>query len=61
MFFNSGGQVSFFGTINAFVHVIMYTYYLMTILKPSYKKAWWKKHLTQLQLVISFEKFYKDH
>jgi len=34
-----GGQVAFFGTINAFVHVIMYSYYFLSILKPAYKKS----------------------
>ncbi|XP_050424450.1 elongation of very long chain fatty acids protein AAEL008004-like [Adelges cooleyi] len=49
--FFPGGQVAFFGTINASVHVVMYSYYFLTVLKPEYKKAWWKKHLTQLQLI----------
>ncbi|XP_015366755.1 PREDICTED: elongation of very long chain fatty acids protein AAEL008004-like [Diuraphis noxia] len=49
--FYPGGQIILFGTINAFVHVVMYSYYFLTILKPEYKKAWWKKHLTQLQLI----------
>lgn len=53
-FINIGGQVAFFGTINAFVHAIMYSYYFLTILKPEYKKAWWKKYLTLLQLVNIF-------
>ncbi|VVC42058.1 ELO family [Cinara cedri] len=49
--FYPGGQIAFFGTINAFVHVVMYTYYFLTVLKPEYKQAWWKKYLTQLQLI----------
>ncbi|KAE9526166.1 hypothetical protein AGLY_013797 [Aphis glycines] len=49
--FYPGGQVAFFGTINAFVHVIMYGYYFLTIINPEYKKAWWKKYLTIIQLV----------
>lgn len=48
---NLGGQGAFFGTINSFVHVIMYSYYLLTIINPEYKKAWWKKYLTVIQLV----------
>lgn len=47
-----GGQVAFFGTINGIVHVIMYSYYFLTIINPEYKKAWWKKYLTTLQLVM---------
>ncbi|XP_050521966.1 elongation of very long chain fatty acids protein AAEL008004-like [Daktulosphaira vitifoliae] len=49
--FYPGGQLALFGTINAFVHAIMYSYYFLTVLKPEYKKAWWKKYLTQLQLI----------
>ncbi|XP_025204858.1 elongation of very long chain fatty acids protein AAEL008004-like [Melanaphis sacchari] len=49
--FYPGGQVTIFGTLNSFVHVVMYSYYLLTISNPEYKKAWWKKYLTQLQLI----------
>lgn len=49
--FYTGGQVAFFGTINTFVHIIMYSYYFLTILNPGYKKVWWKKYLTIIQLV----------
>ncbi|XP_049955822.1 elongation of very long chain fatty acids protein AAEL008004-like [Schistocerca serialis cubense] len=46
-----GGHGTFVGFLNTFVHVIMYTYYLMTIVNPEYKKSiWWKKHITQLQM-----------
>jgi hypothetical protein len=32
----------------------MYTYYLVTSLWPEYKeKLWWKKYITQLQMVIN--------
>lgn len=53
---NIGGQTALFGTINSFVHVVMYSYYFMTLLKPEYKGAWWKKYLTQLQLVIMYSR-----
>ncbi|XP_017883627.1 elongation of very long chain fatty acids protein AAEL008004-like [Ceratina calcarata] len=46
--FFPGGQVTFIGTINSFVHIVMYTHYLATSLKIS--KPWWKKYITQLQL-----------
>lgn len=49
--FYPGGQVALVGTINTFVHVIMYSYYFLAIMNPEYKKAWWKKYLTQLQLI----------
>lgn len=44
-----GGFVPF---VNAFVHTIMYSYYALAAMGPEMKKyLWWKKHLTQLQLV----------
>ncbi|XP_065225533.1 very long chain fatty acid elongase AAEL008004-like [Planococcus citri] len=47
-----GGHIAFFGTVNAFVHMIMYTYYLITALHLlSNKSLWWKKYITQLQLI----------
>ncbi|RZF46169.1 hypothetical protein LSTR_LSTR015525 [Laodelphax striatellus] len=48
-----GAAISiFFGALNTFVHVIMYTYYLATNLNSEFKKSlWWKRRLTQLQLV----------
>ncbi|KAG6796217.1 elongation of very long chain fatty acids protein [Apis mellifera caucasica] len=46
--FLPGGHVTLVGTINSFVHVVMYTYYLITSLQLS--KPWWKKYVTQLQL-----------
>lgn len=40
------------GTINSFVHVIMYGYYFLTSYRPELKNSmWWKKHITQIQLV----------
>ncbi|XP_075224416.1 very long chain fatty acid elongase AAEL008004-like [Lycorma delicatula] len=48
----AGGHGVMFGTINAFVHMVMYSYYLLTTLYPEYKKSiWWKKHITELQLI----------
>lgn len=47
-----GGQSAFGAMINSFVHVIMYAYYAISALGPSYQKyLWWKKYLTRLQLV----------
>lgn len=46
------GHVALMPIINMFVHSIMYTYYLMTAIKPKLKQnMWWKKHITQVQLV----------
>lgn len=47
-----GGHIAFFGTVNAFVHTVMYSYYLITSLHLLKNKTlWWKKYITQLQLV----------
>lgn len=38
--------------LNSFVHTIMYGYYLLAAVDDSYKQSiWWKKHVTQLQIV----------
>ena len=37
--------------INSLVHVFMYTYYGMSAVPNLRKYLWWKKHLTQFQLV----------
>ncbi|KAH9383216.1 hypothetical protein HPB48_024051 [Haemaphysalis longicornis] len=38
--------------VNACVHVFMYSYYFLSLLGPSVRKyLWWKRYLTQLQLV----------
>ncbi|XP_026485845.2 very long chain fatty acid elongase 7-like [Vanessa tameamea] len=50
--FFPGGQGVLIGYINALVHAIMYTYYLLAGLGDKYKKyLWWKKYLTMLQLI----------
>lgn len=48
--FLPGGHVVYVGIINCFVHAVMYSYYLVS---THYKSnLWFKKHITQLQLVI---------
>jgi len=38
--------------LNSFVHVIMYSYYALSTVGPKIQKyLWWKKYLTQLQLI----------
>lgn len=50
-----GGHVAVMATLNSIVHVIMYTYYLLSSLGPEYQKyVWWKKHVTKIQLVSLF-------
>ena len=47
-----GGPLCLLGIINAFVHGVMYFYYFITAFKPDLKKSiWWKKYITQIQLV----------
>uniref|UniRef100_A0A146M9A3 Elongation of very long chain fatty acids protein n=1 Tax=Lygus hesperus TaxID=30085 RepID=A0A146M9A3_LYGHE len=46
-----GGHAAFIGTINSFVHMVMYSYYLLAAMGPAIQKyLWWKKWLTSLQL-----------
>lgn len=50
--FTPGGHSTFFGLLNTFVHIIMYTYYLLAALGPQFQRfLWWKKYLTVLQMV----------
>jgi len=50
--FTPGGHSTFFGLLNTFVHIIMYSYYLLAALGPNVQKyLWWKKYLTSLQMV----------
>ncbi|XP_075970997.1 uncharacterized protein LOC142973244 [Anticarsia gemmatalis] len=50
--FLPGGHGTLLGVINSFIHIIMYTYYLISGLGPQYQKyLWWKKHVTTLQLI----------
>ncbi|CAH0384642.1 unnamed protein product [Bemisia tabaci] len=46
-----GEQAVFIGVLNAFVHVVMYSYYFLSALGPSVQKyLWWKKYITKLQI-----------
>ncbi|KAB0355254.1 hypothetical protein FD755_022713, partial [Muntiacus reevesi] len=43
---------SFFGpTLNSFIHVLMYSYYGLSVFPSMHRHLWWKKYLTQAQLV----------
>ncbi|XP_014478533.1 PREDICTED: elongation of very long chain fatty acids protein AAEL008004-like [Dinoponera quadriceps] len=44
-----GGQAILLGILNTFIHAIMYTYYLLSSMKINVQ--WWKKYLTQLQII----------
>lgn len=50
--FLPGGHGTLLGMINSFIHIIMYSYYLVASLGPQYQKyLWWKRHLTTMQMV----------
>lgn len=50
--YSGGGYATVFGLLNSFVHVIMYGYYFTTSYKPELKKSiWWKRHITEAQLI----------
>ncbi|XP_032521251.2 elongation of very long chain fatty acids protein 4-like [Danaus plexippus] len=47
-----GGHTSLLVPINSIVHIIMYTYYMLTTWDDAYKKSlWWKKYVTQIQII----------
>ncbi|XP_059061435.1 elongation of very long chain fatty acids protein 4-like [Achroia grisella] len=43
-------STTFLGTLNTFVHIIMYTYYGLSAFPSIAKFLWWKKYITLLQL-----------
>jgi len=46
-----GPEMFVIGVTNTFVHVVMYTYYLLAGFGPAVQKyLWWKKYITKLQL-----------
>uniref|UniRef100_A0A336MNH3 Elongation of very long chain fatty acids protein n=1 Tax=Culicoides sonorensis TaxID=179676 RepID=A0A336MNH3_CULSO len=50
--FAPGGHSSFFGFLNTFVHIVMYTYYMLAAMGPKVQKyLWWKKYLTIFQMI----------
>lgn len=51
-FIFTGGNATFPNILNNFVHVCMYFYYMMSAMGPQYQKfLWWKKYMTELQIV----------
>lgn len=52
--FMAGGHGTFIGFINCFVHIVMYTYYLLAA--AGFTNLWWKKYVTRLQLVSDLAK-----
>lgn len=45
------GRTSIIGIVNAVVHTVMYTYYFLSSIESMRKRLWWKKYLTQMQIV----------
>lgn len=53
--FAAGGEGAVLALLNSIVHVVMYTYYLLSGLGPRFQKyLWWKKYVTKMQLVSLF-------
>ncbi|KAH9377216.1 hypothetical protein HPB48_008286 [Haemaphysalis longicornis] len=49
--YGSQPQAMFITCVNSAVHVIMYTYYFLSALGPSFRRyLWWKKYLTRVQI-----------
>ncbi|XP_045111896.1 elongation of very long chain fatty acids protein AAEL008004-like [Portunus trituberculatus] len=49
---HSGGHTTLLIFLNAFVHTVMYLYYLLAAMGPRVRPfLWWKKYLTTLQIV----------
>ncbi|XP_034827564.1 very long chain fatty acid elongase AAEL008004-like [Maniola hyperantus] len=46
-----GGHGIMLGFINSLVHAVMYSYYLISIVRPEWVRIWWKKYITQLQIL----------
>jgi len=49
--FAGGGNTLFGGTVNMFVHVVMYFYYFLAALGVRKEFLWWKKYLTSMQMI----------
>jgi hypothetical protein len=45
------GRTSIIGIINSVVHTVMYTYYFMSAIPSMQQHLWWKKYITQMQIV----------
>ncbi|XP_053947635.1 elongation of very long chain fatty acids protein F-like [Anastrepha ludens] len=47
----AGSHSTMLGIINLFIHTVMYAYYFVTSVRPVKRALWWKRHITQLQLL----------
>ncbi|XP_064482615.1 very long chain fatty acid elongase AAEL008004-like [Ornithodoros turicata] len=49
--FACGGQNILTACLNSCIHVLMYSYYCLSLMGPAVQKhLWWKRYLTQLQM-----------
>ncbi|XP_064606884.1 very long chain fatty acid elongase 7-like [Liolophura sinensis] len=49
--FAPGGFGTFHALLNSFIHLMMYTYYGLAALGPSFQKyLWWKRYMTTMQI-----------
>jgi len=49
---STGGHSTFFGLLNTFVHIVMYSYYLLAAIGPKLQPyLWWKRYLTAFQMI----------
>jgi elongation of very long chain fatty acids protein 7 len=54
--FVPGGFGTFHALLNSFIHFLMYFYYGLSACGPRYQKfLWWKKYMTQMQLVLKLQ------
>ncbi|KAM8707062.1 hypothetical protein ACLKA7_011205 [Drosophila subpalustris] len=51
MTFLAGSHCTMLGLINLLVHAVMYAYYFATSMGVVKQLLWWKRHITQLQLL----------
>lgn len=49
--FTPGGNSAFFPLINSGVHTFMYSYYTLSIFPSLKPHLWWKKYITQMQMI----------
>lgn len=54
MAFIPGGLTWFGPWINSLIHIFMYAYYGLSVIPSMRSKLWWKRYLTQLQLIQFF-------
>lgn len=49
--FAPGGNSGFFPFVNSGVHTVMYSYYLLSTFPRLRPYLWWKKYITQMQMI----------